>query len=281
MSPAGDYCSKLTRLSRSNFFVSFLFLPRRKRNAIYAVYAFCRVVDDSVDEASDPREKERGLNRWRHYLEDAYRGRVTHPVMISLIRAIEEFDLPKEYFLELLEGVAMDLTHTRYATFDQLQGYCYRVASVVGLLCIRIFGYRDPGTPAYAENLGMALQLTNILRDVGKDAAKGRVYLPQEDMQRFRVSEQDVLDGRMPMAFKKLMEFQCDRAESFYRKAQEAWRASELPTLFPALIMKTVYHRLLEKIRACDYDVYRNELSLPRWEKFCIAIKIYLRAKFL
>ncbi len=276
-SPA-RYVSKLTRLSRSNFFVSFLFLPKRKRNAIYAVYAFCRVVDDSVDEAPDADTRNRELNRWKRYLEDAYQGRAAHPVMMQLMHAIQVFDLPKEYFLALIEGVEMDLTYARYSTFEELQRYCYRVASVVGLLCIKVFGYKDAGIPRYAENLGMALQCTNILRDVGKDAMKGRIYLPQEDLQRFGVSEQDVLEGRMTEAFKKLMEFECARAEDFYRKAQEAWKESELRTLFPAVIMKTVYHRLLKKIRHCGYDVYSKDLSLSSGLKLFIATRIFLKA---
>ncbi len=277
---ATRYCSKLTRLSRSNFYVAFLFLPKKKRHAITAIYAFCRVVDDSVDETPDAEEKVRNLNRWKRHLEDAYAGRATHPVMIQLMRTIHEFAIPKEYFLLLVEGVEMDLTHARYATFEEVQRYCYRVASVVGLICIKVFGYNDARVPEYAEKLGMALQWTNVLRDVKADARMGRIYLPLEDLERFGVTEKDILEGAINKAFRDLMAYECDRAEGFYRQADEAWSAAELPTLFPAVIMKTVYHRLLENIRACGYDVYRNDLSLPGTLKLWIAFKIFLRAKF-
>ncbi len=273
------YCSKLTRLSRSNFYVAFLFLPRKKRNALYAVYAFCRVVDDSVDEAGSAEEKAKRLERWKRALEDAYRGRATHPVMIQLIRTIQEFHLPQEYFAKLIEGVAMDLTHRRYETFDELYHYCYRVASVVGLICIKIFGHRSADIRSYAENLGIALQWTNILRDVGKDAAMGRIYLPLEDLRRFDVSEEEVLQGRMSENFRALMAMECDRAEDWYRKAEKHWIASELPTLFPAEIMKAVYHRILRRIPEAQYDVFHEDISLPAFLKLALACKIYARAR--
>ncbi len=277
---AARYCSKLTRLSRSNFYVSFLFLPKAKRRAIHSVYAFCRVLDDSVDETSNPQERVRRLQRWKRYLEDAYQGRATHLVMMQLIRSIQEFSLPKEYFLSLIEGVEMDLSQNRYETFENLRQYCYRVASVVGLLCIRIFGYKDPGMPSYAENLGIALQCTNILRDIGKDAAIGRIYIPKEDLQRFGVSEQDIREGKVTDRFRALMAFECDRAQGFYNEAEKCWRESELSTMFPAVIMKTVYARLLAEIRARDYDVFGHEFKLSARVKLWIALKIYVKVRF-
>ncbi len=279
MGRSSRYCRRLTRLSRSNFYFSFIFLPKKKRDAILAVYAFCRVVDDSVDGCANAQEKAKGLDRWRRCLDDAYCGRATHPVMIQLIQAIREFHLPREYFVQLIEGAAMDLTVDRYATSTDLQSYCYRVACVVGLVCIRIFGYRNPSTPEFAENLGMAFQWTNILRDVGKDAQMGRIYLPLEDLRRFGVTEEDVLGRKMTKEFRALMEFECARAESFYRRAGELWDERELPALFPALIMQTIYHRILDKILARDFDVFRQEVSLPALVKFWIALTIYCRSR--
>lgn len=276
---AARYCGKLTRVSRSNFYVSFLFLPKKKRDAIHAVYAFCRVVDDSVDKAGDVEARTKQLDRWKRYLEDAYRGRAVHPVMIQLIRTINAFGLPKEYFEKLIEGVSMDLTKTRYETFEEVRSYCYRVASVVGLICIKIFGYQNPKMPQYAENLGMALQWTNILRDLGKDAKMGRIYLPREDLRKFGMTEEDILQGRLSENYRALMDFEARRAESYYREAEALWDPADLRTMFPAEIMKAVYQRLLAKIRACNFDVYTQEMALPGFLKLAIACKIYVRAK--
>jgi 15-cis-phytoene synthase len=244
------------------------------------VYAFCRMADDSVDEAPDAETKIRGITRWRRSLENAYQGRATHPVMIQLMDTIKDYDIPKEYFQQLLDGVEMDITHNRYETFAALNTYCYKVASVVGLICIRIFGYRDIRIPAYAENLGMALQLTNILRDIGRDAKMGRIYLPLEDLRHFGVTEGQILEGKVTDGFRSLIDMQWNRAEAYYRRAEESWDPAEIHTMYPALIMKTVYHQLLEKIRSVRYDVFHNEISLSKLAKLRIAFGIYLKAKF-
>src|SRR6476661_7616052 len=208
VSHAQAYCTALTKKSGSNFYYSFLFLPRKRRAAMYTVYAFCKEVDNAVDEppaGSNPQEE---LRRWRAELEAAYRGTPTFPVTISLASHVKQLSIPQAYFEELIKGVEMDLAASRYTSFQDLSVYCYRVASVVGLICLHIFGPTSARAQDYAVNLGMAFQLTNILRDLGTDAAQGRIYLPQEDLARFRYSEQDVLNRTYSPAFTELMRFE-------------------------------------------------------------------------
>jgi len=200
----------LVRKSRSSFYYSFLFLPRPKRDAIYAVYALCRAVDDVADDAGDMEAKAQRLKGWREELDRCYAGRPTHPITRALRDCLSRYPIPKGYFEELIAGVEMDLTLTRYRTFADLTRYCYRVASVVGLICIEIFGYRREATKEYAINLGLALQLTNILRDLKTDGRRGRIYLPQEDLERFGYREDDLLHCRYTPGFFPLMRFEAD-----------------------------------------------------------------------
>ena len=192
---------KLTKASGSNFYYAFLFLPKPKREAIYAVYAFCRLSDDLVDEAKAGGDPAAALTRWRKELDGYFRDSVGHPVIVAAGQAARRFNIPKTHFEELLNGMEMDLTRARYATFEELYSYCYRVASVVGLICIEIFGYRNPKTREYAERLGIAFQLTNILRDLAVDAERGRIYLPQDELRRIGYSEEDLLAGKYNDAF--------------------------------------------------------------------------------
>ncbi len=219
---AGQFVSRLTRKSRSNFFYAFLCLPRGQRDALYAVYAFCRIVDDAVDVGQDRDEQRRELARWREEIGRVYGGTPAHPAGERLQEAIRAFPIPRSVLDEIITGVEMDLDHPRYETFEDLYLYCYRVASAVGLACIEIFGYRDPRARDYAVHLGIALQLTNIMRDVQADARAGRVYLPQEDLRRFGVTAEDLAAGRYTPGFVELMAWEAARAREYYERAWAA-----------------------------------------------------------
>ncbi len=214
-----EYCQQKAAASGSSFYYSFLFLPPERRRAITALYAFCREVDDVVDECQDPSIAAAKLVWWRMEVARLYDGTPEHPVTQALQAVLPQFNLPQEQLLEIIDGMEMDLTQTRYLDFKGLSLYCYRVASVVGLLAAEIFGYQDRQTLKYAHDLGLAFQLTNIIRDVGEDARRGRIYLPIEDLQRFEVPAKDLLEARYSDAFRELMAFQAERAEKFYDQA--------------------------------------------------------------
>jgi 15-cis-phytoene synthase len=262
-----DYarCAGITRRASSNFYYAFMLLPAERRRALYAVYAFCRFVDDIADEraALDPGAL---LARWRAELDRVFSGEPTLPVSRALADAAGRFNIEREHFEEVIAGVEMDLTRKRYATFEQLRLYCYRVASAVGLICIEIFGYTNPGARLYAENLGIAFQLTNILRDVSEDAARGRIYIPQEDLARFAVSEDDILRAVYSSSFVRLMDFEAARAQDFYRRAEVALPVEDRSTLLTAEAMRMIYGALLERIVRSNYRVLdrRQSLSAPR-----------------
>ena len=226
---AGQFVSRLTRKSRSNFFYAFLVLPRAQREAIYACYAFCRIVDDAVDLGQDRAAQRAELARWREEIARVYEGRAQHPAGQRLQVALRRFPIPRHALEEIIAGVEMDLDHPTYETWDALYPYCYRVASAVGLCCIEIFGYSDARAREYAVNLGVALQLTNILRDVQVDARNGRTYLPQADLRRFGVTTEDLAGGRYTPQFVQLMTFEAGRAREYY---QRAWSA--LPLTAPS-----------------------------------------------
>lgn len=259
--------SKLVRRARSNFFWSFVFLDRDRRDAIFAAYAFARRTDDLVDDAPSPEEASRRLVAWREELAACYEGTPTSDITIALQPVHRRFGIPREYFEELIAGVEMDLTNTRYATFDDLYTYCYRVASVVGLICIEIFGYTEDETREYAVNLGMALQLTNILRDVAEDAGRDRIYLPGEDLERFGVAEADLLAGRTNAAFTEMMAFQCARAREYYDRALAHLPDADRKAMFPAETMRRIYFAILEKIQRRDYRVFDERITIsPLWK---------------
>ena len=286
MSPteAQEYCTASTKNSGSNFYYSFLFLPRGRREAMYTVYTFCREVDSAVDDSlpgSDPQEE---LSRWRKEVSAAYGGTPTSPVTISLAAHLQHLDIPEEYFQELITGVESDLTTTRYATFDDLQPYCYRVASVVGLICLKIFGTRAPQATEYAINLGLAFQLTNILRDIGSDAARDRIYLPQEDMARFGYTEQDLFEKRYSSAFVELMKFECARAHELYAKAKHAFDSlphEDQRALVVSEIMRGVYSRILKQIEISGYRIFGPRIRLSSIHRLLIAATIWLRSSVL
>ena len=234
---AGQFVSRLTRKSRSNFFYAFLCLPRPQREAIYACYAFCRIVDDAVDLGQDRAAQRAELQRWRDEIARVYEGQPEHPAGQRLQVAIRQFPIPRVALEEIIAGVEMDMSHPTYETFEALYPYCYRVASAVGLCCIEIFGYTDPRARQYAIDLGTALQLTNIIRDVGADARGGRVYLPQEDLRKFGVTVEDLQAGRYTEQFVQLMRHQAERARQFYRAARENFPSVDARSLVPAEIM--------------------------------------------
>ncbi|HZS12554.1 MAG TPA: presqualene diphosphate synthase HpnD [Nitrospirales bacterium] len=278
---AQRYCETVTKRSGSNFAASFFFLPRSRRAAMYTVYAFCREVDSAVDDppaGSDPRLE---LARWRSELHAVYHGQPSHPVAISLAEHARALDIPETYFSELLAGVEMDLEKTRYADFKELSQYCYRVASVVGLICLKIFGTRAPAAQEYAVNLGLAFQLTNILRDLGSDADRGRIYLPHEDLARFGYSEDDLLQKRYTPAFDSLMQFEVARAREFYANARrivEALPADDRRALTVAEIMRGVYVRVLERIERSHYRVFGPRIGLAPMYRLAVAAGVYLRS---
>jgi len=261
-----DYerCAEITRRSRSSFYYAFILLTAERRRALNAVYAFCRFVDDIADDESI-REPASLLTRCREELDRVYAGVPTRALSRALADSARRFAIPRVHFEEIIAGVEMDLSRTRYQTFEELRPYCYRVASALGLICIEIFGYRNPSAKIYAENLGLALQLTNILRDVREDAARGRIYLPLEDLARFNVSEEEILGGVYSSNFVSLMDFEAKRARELYAAAQMALAAEDRSTLLTAEAMRLIYGALLERIIKSDYRVLdrRHRLSAP------------------
>lgn len=273
-----QYCQQRASGSGSSFYYSFLFLPPLRRRAITALYAFCREVDDVVDECREPAIAATKLAWWRDEVERLYHGAPQHPVTRALKPLLADFNLPQELLEEIIDGMAMDLTHTRYADFSALSLYCYRVASVVGLLSAEIFGYQDRQTQKYAHDLGMAFQLTNIIRDVGEDARRGRIYLPQDELARFGVAEADLAAGRYSDAFTRLMRFQIERAEHYYAQALAALPAVDRKAQRPGLLMAAIYRTVLDEIRRDGIKTLTQRISLPPLRKLWIAARTWVTA---
>jgi 15-cis-phytoene synthase len=274
------FVSRLTRKSRSNFFYAFLCLPRPQREALYAVYAFCRIVDDAVDVGQDQAAKRKELERWRAEIAQVFDGSPAHPAAQRLQEAVKLFPIPREALNEIIAGVEMDLDRSTYKTFDELYPYCYRVASAVGLCCIEIFGYSDVRAREYAVNLGVALQLTNIMRDVQPDARAGRVYLPQEDLERFGVAAADLAGGRYTPEFLKLMEYEAARAHAYYERAWATLPRSDEHRLFAAEIMGRTYFALLETIERRRFQVFGARVSVPTPRKLGIALRCWVQSRW-
>jgi phytoene synthase len=271
-----DYCQQKTAASGSSFHYGFLFLPPERRQAIIALYAFCREVDDAVDECDDPQRAADTLTEWRAEIDELYAGRPRHPVTQALLTVLPRFGLPRERLLEIVDGMEMDLERTRYPDFEALSLYCHRVASAVGLLAAEIFGYTDPRTQTYARDLGMAFQLTNIIRDVGEDARRGRVYLPEDELERFSVPVADVLAARPSENFRRLMEFQIERAEAWYTQALDALPDTDRKAQRPGLIMAAIYRTLLGEIRRSGGLVLDRRVSLSPLRKLWIAGRTWI-----
>ena len=266
-----QYCQQKAAQSGSSFYYSFLFLPPARRRAITALYAFCREVDDVVDECSDANIARTKLAWWRNQVAMIYDGAPEHPVAQALAAMVPAFRLPQERLQEIIDGMEMDLTQRRYADFAALQLYCYRVASVVGLLSAEIFGFRDADTLKYAENLGMAFQLTNIIRDVGEDARRDRVYLPLDELARYNVTVADITHVRQSDGFRQLMEFQIERALGYYREAFRLLPEIDRKSQRPGLVMAAIYQTLLAEIRADGSRVLTQRTALTPLRKLWIA----------
>ncbi len=263
----------------TSFYYSFSFLPKYQRDALKTVYAFCRTTDDIVDTGQDVNKKVELLHDWRSELEQALTGNSHFPILNQLSANAKRFNIPVVHFYELIKGVEMDLVKSRYGTFDELKEYCYLVASSVGLMSLEIFRPRCEKTRDYAVNLGIALQLTNILRDVGIDARYGRIYLPQEDLQRFGVAESDLIGHRYSPQFFSLMEFETSRAEEYYRRSKDLLPREDKRAMFAAKIMERIYYHTLMRIRESGYRVYEKPLYLPRITQLLIALKYWVKQR--
>ena len=277
MSP-DEYCQNKAAQSGSSFYYSFLFLPPEKRRAITALYAYCREVDDVVDECSDADLARAKLAWWRQEIAGTFAGAAQHPVAKALIPVVRQFDLPQARFHEIIDGMAMDLQYNRYPDFATLQSYCYRVAGAVGLMAAQIFGYRDSATLRYAENLGTAFQLTNIIRDVGEDARRDRVYLPLDELARFGVAASDIVHLRETDSFRRLIEFQIDRAREYYQRAFAELPRQDRKSQRPGLVMAAIYRTVLDEIYAGGCKVLNQRTSLTPLRKLWIAWKTWLTA---
>lgn len=273
------HCAEITRRSSSNFYYAFLLLPPERRRALYAIYAFCRYVDDIADDGAAARPAVL-LDRWRLELQRVFGGVAERPISRALAATVRSFTIPRRYFEEVLEGVEMDLTRKRYATFAELELYCYRVASAVGLICIEIFGYRNPATRVYAERLGLAFQLTNILRDVREDAARDRIYLPLEDLQRYGVSEDEILQSAYTSNFNRLMEFEASRVRQLYREAAAALAPEDRASMVAAEGMRMIYSALLERIAQSGFRVFDRRVSVSVPHKLLLVGRAWARTRF-
>lgn len=272
-----EYCQQKAAASGSSFYYSFLFLPPERRRAITALYAYCREVDDVVDECTDAGVARAKLAWWRDEIGKLYAGKPNHPVTLALAPATSAYGIEQQHMLELIDGMAMDLDYNRYPDFDTLKLYCHRVAGVVGLMSASIFGYADKQTLSYASALGLAFQLTNIIRDVGEDARRNRIYLPLDELQRFGVTENDIRQARDTDNFQKLMTFQLQRAFAQYDAAFAQLPACDRKPQIPGIIMASIYRTLLEEIRDDGCRVLHQRTSLTPIRKLWIAFKTWLQ----
>ena len=257
MSPE-QYCFQKTQSSKSNFALGFLFLTKQKKMALTALYAFCREVDDIVDECKDYKTGKRRLDGWRVEIDRLFEKKPQHPVSRALLPHLSTYNLSKEYFLEIIDGMEMDLNFHRYENFKQLQLYCYRAASVVGLLSARIFGFTNKDTLKYAHDLGIALQLTNIIRDLGEDAHRGRIYVPLDLLDQFSLTEDDILSSKRNGKLTLLVKYLGDQANDFYRSAMRRLPKEDVRKQLPGLIMGNIYYALLRKVVSNEPDNILN-----------------------
>lgn len=272
-----QYCEEKAAKSGSSFYYSFKVLPLEKRQAITALYAFCREVDDVVDECTEVAIAEKKLQWWREEVDNLFNKNPQHPVTQALLPAISQFNLAKEYFIEILDGMHMDLNYAGYQSFNDLRLYCYRVASAVGLLAIEIFGYTNRQTIDYAHNLGLALQLTNILRDVREDAMRNRVYIPIDEMELYKVSPEAFLKKETKEALFALFSLQAQRARSYYEKAMQALPDEDRFSQLAGLIMAEIYLALLKEIEQDGFKVLEYRVKLTPLRKLWIAFKVWFR----
>jgi phytoene synthase len=272
-----QYCQQKAAKSGSSFYYSFLFLPPQRRSAITALYAFCREVDDVVDETSDPQVALTTLAWWRKEVAQMLAGTPNHPVTRALAPHLTPFNIQGEHLIAVIDGMEMDLTQTRYLDFVALERYCWHVASVVGIMSAGIFGYRDERTLQYAEKLGLAFQLTNIIRDVGEDARRGRIYLPISELQQFGVPAADILNAKHSDRFVQLMRFQLERAQRYYDEAFALLPPEDRRAQRTGLIMAAIYRALLDEIERDGLRVLEHKISLTPLRKLWLAWKTWVR----
>ena len=276
MSP-DEYCQQKAAASGSSFYYAFLFLPPERRRAITALYAFCREVDDTVDECTDESVARIKLAWWRKEISGMYEGKQSHPVTLALQPHLAIYNLEEQHMQAIIDGMEMDLNQTRYLDYPAMSKYCWHVAGVVGILSASIFGATRPETLQYAEKLGHAFQLTNIIRDVGEDARKGRIYLPINELQQFGVTAADLLNARHTENFDKLMAFQCARAQAAYDDAFALLPKEDRRAQRPGLMMAAIYRTLLGEVEADGYHVLKQRISLTPIRKLWLAWKTYVR----
>jgi phytoene synthase len=273
-----EYCQQKAAASGSSFYYSFLFLPPERRRAITALYAFCREVDDVVDECSDAQVARAKLSWWRLEIGKLFAGAPNHPVARALAPHLDAFQMRREQLNEIVDGMEMDLTQTRYLDFAGLERYCYHVAGAVGLLAAGIFGYSNPRTLDYAKTLGTAFQLTNIIRDVGEDARKNRIYLPIDELERFGVTAKEILESRYSENFRDLMAYQTRRAEEFYARAMAALPSEDRRAQRAGLIMAAIYRATLAEVERDGFKVLSQRTSLTPLRKLWLAWKTWIGA---
>lgn len=271
-----EYCQEKAARSGSSFYYSFLFLPPERRRAITALYAYCREVDDVVDECTDPSLARIKLAWWRTQVDQMFDGKPDHPVTRALLPHLQSCSITRERLLAVVDGMEMDLDQTRYLDWPGLRAYCWHAAGVVGELSAGIFGYTDPATLGYAEKLGLAFQMTNIIRDVGDDARRGRIYLPVNDMQRFEVKAADILNGQYSERFSALMKFQAERTRGLYREAMRGLPGADRRAQRPGLMMAAIYHALLDEIERDHWQVLHQRISLTPLRKLWLAWKTWV-----
>jgi phytoene synthase len=269
-------CAEITRRSGSSFASTFWMLPKPKRNALHAIYAFCRLADDIADDPAIAGDRTALLARWREELDDAFRGKAQHAVGVALSDAIERFQLPERVFLDLLAGVEFDLADGPIETFDDLRLYCYRVASTVGLLVVRILGFENPRSLEFAETLGIAVQLTNVLRDVGDDASTGRIYLPKDELERFGASVESILAGQMTDELQVMLSFNAKRAASYYERAEQLLPDEDRRALRPATAMGRIYRALLNELIERRFPCFGPPVRISKPRRVAIAAKVWM-----
>jgi phytoene synthase len=271
-----EYCQDKAAKSGSSFYYAFLFLPPERRRAITALYAFGREVDDVVDECSDPSVARIKLAWWRTQVDKMYGGAPEHPVARALEPHLQTYGIARDRLLAVIDGMGMDLDQTRYLDWPGLRKYCWHVAGVIGEMSASIFGHTDPATLIYAEKLGLAFQMTNIIRDVGDDARRGRIYLPVNDLQQFGVKAADILNGNYSPGFSQLMAFQAQRARGLYKEAMSTLPEADRRAQRPGLMMAAIYHALLDEIERDDWQVLHQRISLTPVRKLWLAWKTWV-----
>ena len=269
---------EITQNSKTNFLYSFSLLPKEKFDAINTIYAFCRYTDNIVDNEQDTTDvKFNKIREWKNELESALEGSSKYQLLNKLNSIIKKFKIPIEPFFELIKGMEADLQVSRYKDFETLYQYCFRAAATVGLMCIEIFGYKNETAKQYAVNLGIAMQITNILRDIKYDAMNGRIYIPEEDLKRFGYSENDLLNFRYNESFIELMQFECKRAREYFQKANDCFVPENRRLLFPARIMQKIYFNILEKIEKMNYNVFHKKAKVSKLKKVYYTIGVYVK----